>query len=84
MMDTTDIAAAAQKPDGIGVCNCSRHTDKKKPNRRCPKCHGSGKLTACVECEGSGWDSATNAAHAKCGGKGYIEPPQYEMDLKRA
>jgi DnaJ-class molecular chaperone len=83
-MDTSDIAAAALKPDGVGVCNCSRHTDKRKPMRRCPKCHGSGKLTACLDCEGSGWKPAINAACQKCEGKGYIPPPQYQMDLKRA
>jgi DnaJ-class molecular chaperone len=83
-MDTSDIAAAALKPDGVGVCNCSRHTNKRKPIRSCPKCHGTGKLTACLDCEGSGWKPAINAACPKCAGKGYIPPPQFQMDLKRA
>jgi DnaJ-class molecular chaperone len=74
MMDISDIAAAALKPEGIGVCNCSHYNDKRKPNPRCPKCHGSGKLTACLACEGSGWMATANTVCPQCQGNGYRPP----------
>lgn len=51
-MDTSDIAAAALRPDHIGKCNCSRHTKNKMPNRGCKKCKGTGKVKACDKCDG--------------------------------
>lgn len=71
-MDTTDIAAAALKPNHKGHCNCSARTRDKRPNRACPKCKGTGTLTACAECEGSGWNKTNQKACMRCGGAGYL------------
>jgi DnaJ-class molecular chaperone len=71
MMDTSDIAAAALKPDHKGKCNCARGAKNLKPISRCPKCKGTGILTACDACEGSGWDKNTNSTCGRCGGKGF-------------
>jgi DnaJ-class molecular chaperone len=71
MIDTTYLAAAALQPDGIGPCNCKHHTNDGKPSKQCPACHGTGKLTACLECEGSGWNPKRNTVCSKCEGHGY-------------
>jgi hypothetical protein len=71
-MDTTDIAAAALKPDGKGRCHCAKNTKDGKPHKACVKCHGKGILTACLECGGSGWKAEKNTTCAKCGGNGYL------------
>lgn len=72
MMDTTDIAAAALKADGRGRCHCAKNTKDAKPHRACPKCHGRGILTACLDCEGSGWKAAANEVCSKCQGNGHL------------
>jgi DnaJ-class molecular chaperone len=72
LMDTSDIAAAALHPDGRGKCNCSRETKTRKPNPRCVKCNGSGIVTACEDCEGSGWKANQNKICPRCQGRGYM------------
>ena len=74
-MDTTDLAAAAQHPEGRGRCNCARRTKDHKPSRSCPKCKGKGWFNACLDCGGSGWNPIENAACRRCGGRGYHLPP---------
>lgn len=72
-MDTSDIAAAALKPDGRGRCSCARHTKSHNPDRRCPKCHGTGMLTACLTCGGSGWNPKANKMCQNCQGCGFTD-----------
>jgi hypothetical protein len=72
-MDTSDIAAAALKPDGRGRCNCARRTKDRKAHPACAKCHGKGILTACLECGGSGWKATANEVCSKCQGNGYLQ-----------
>jgi hypothetical protein len=71
-MDMTDIAAAALKANHKGPCSCKHRTKDRKPHPACPKCHGQGTLTACGECEGSGWSAANNKLCQKCQGNGYL------------
>ena len=71
-MDNSDIAAAALQPGKIGKCSCSRHTKNAKPNKGCKKCKGTGKVTACAECEGSGWSAPLNRMCGRCQGAGYV------------
>lgn len=70
-MDNGDLAAAAIKPNRIGPCNCKRTTKNGKPSRKCLKCAGTGKITACAECEASGWSSKQNKPCPKCQGLGH-------------
>ena len=72
MIETTYIAAAALKEDGVGPCNCKHHTKGGKPRKQCSMCHGTGKLKACLTCEGTGWNPTTNKACPKCQGNGYL------------
>ena len=72
-MDTTDIAAAALKPDGKGRCHCARNTKDRKPSKACKKCHGSGILAACLNCGGAGWNAAAREICAKCQGAGFLQ-----------
>ena len=72
MIDTSYIAAAALKPGGKGPCNCRQFTRDGKPSVKCEMCHGSGTLTACLTCEGSGWNAKTNKPCVPCSGHGYL------------
>jgi hypothetical protein len=71
LMDATDIAAAALKPDGRGPCNCRKATKNAKPHSKCPKCRGTGTLTACEDCGGSGWNAKKQGVCSLCQGHGY-------------
>jgi hypothetical protein len=71
-MDNSDLAAAALRPDHTGKCNCSRNTKLGKPSKTCKKCKGTGRVTACADCEGSGWNKNSNSMCRKCVGCGYI------------
>lgn len=70
-MDTTDIAAAALKDSCRGPCSCKRGTRDGKPSRKCPKCQGTGTLTACKDCGGTGWNPLIQKMCQRCEGKGY-------------
>lgn len=69
-METSDIAAAALKKDGIGVCLCSKQTRNGRSRPKCPKCHGTGKIKVCEKCEGSGWNRESQQKCSKCDGQG--------------
>jgi DnaJ-class molecular chaperone len=71
-VETADIAAAALQPDHKGKCLCRKHTKDGKPQKACPKCHGSGVVTACSLCEGSGWNSKLQNKCERCGGLGFL------------
>jgi hypothetical protein len=70
-MDNSDLAAAALKPDLRAKCNCRKQTKMGKPNKMCPKCHGTGTVTACKDCSGSGWDGKKQCLCVGCSGKGW-------------
>jgi DnaJ-class molecular chaperone len=70
-MDNSDLAAAALKPDLRAKCNCRKQTKMGKPNKTCPKCHGTGTVTACKDCEASGWSRVQNKICPKCAGTGH-------------
>jgi len=69
-MDTSDIAAAAIRPNRTGRCNCA--TGKKRPKPKCPKCKGTGKITVCENCEGAGWDIKNNRGCLRCQSTGCL------------
>lgn len=72
MTDVSDIAAAALKADGVGPCNCKKHTKDAAPSIRCAKCKGTGKITACLDCGGSGWNPKKNKTCPVCMGLGHL------------
>jgi len=71
-MDVSDIALAATLHHGVGPCNCKQRTKDRKPHAACKKCHGTGKLTACLDCGGAGWKAAEAKICAKCEGRGHL------------
>lgn len=71
-MDTTDIAAAARNENHKARCHCYRNTQLKKPKPTCVKCKGTGTITACSHCAGSGWDRSSQSACIHCNGNGCL------------
>lgn len=68
MRYATEVLATSARTGEAVKCPFSEAT--KHPSS-C-RCMGSGKLKACQECGGAGWDGKNNRKCSRCGGQGAV------------